>query len=158
MPWVIYLCIALFTELFNLASSDVPVLITVSALVESQASADTTFPWSWIKKHKPLSLPTYCTKVKFFKKLRAGWKARKIGSFISAERSDNWVEIHYQMPHTALKHHWPAHYRSRLEINISYSLSSRRSVMSSSKEGKILLNILKSLPKRGIWIIRQEGA
>lgn len=30
--------------------------------------------------------------------------------------------------------------------------------MSSSREGKILLNILKSFPKRGIWIIRQEGA
>lgn len=30
--------------------------------------------------------------------------------------------------------------------------------MSNSSEGKILLNILKSLPKRGIWMIRQEGA
>lgn len=30
--------------------------------------------------------------------------------------------------------------------------------MSNSSEGKILLNILKSLPKRGIWMIRQDGA
>ena len=30
--------------------------------------------------------------------------------------------------------------------------------MSNSRDGKILLNILKSLPKRGIWMIRQEGA
>lgn len=50
MPSVVYLCIALFTELFNLASGDIPVLITVSTLVESQASADSTFPWSWIMK------------------------------------------------------------------------------------------------------------
>lgn len=46
MPSAVYLCIALFTELFNLASGDVPVLITVSALIESQAAADSTFPWS----------------------------------------------------------------------------------------------------------------
>lgn len=50
MPSVIYLCIALFTELFDLASGDIPVLVTVSTLVESQASADSTFPWSWIIK------------------------------------------------------------------------------------------------------------
>lgn len=46
MPSIVYLCVALFTELFNLAGSDIPVLITVSALVQSQASADTTFPRS----------------------------------------------------------------------------------------------------------------
>lgn len=50
MPSVVYLCIALFTELFNLASGDIPVLITVSALVESQATADSTFPGSCIVK------------------------------------------------------------------------------------------------------------
>lgn len=50
MPSVVYLCIALFTELFNLAGGDIAVLITVSTLVESQASADSTFPWSWIIK------------------------------------------------------------------------------------------------------------
>lgn len=47
---VVYLCIALFTELFNLAGGDIPVLITVSTLVERQASADSTFPRSWIIK------------------------------------------------------------------------------------------------------------
>lgn len=43
MPSLVYLYIALFTELFNLASGDVPVLITVSTLVERQASADAAF-------------------------------------------------------------------------------------------------------------------
>lgn len=31
-------------------------------------------------------------------------------------------------------------------------------MISNSRDGKILLNILKSFPKRGIWMIRQEGA
>lgn len=35
--------------------------------------------------------------------------------------------------------------------------SVRRSVMSSSREGMILSNILNFFPKRGIWRIRQEG-
>lgn len=38
-----------------------------------------------------------------------------------------------------------------------HSLSSSRSVISSSKEGMILLNILYSFPKRGIWIMKQDG-
>lgn len=46
MPSVVYLYVAFFTELFNFASSDIPVFIAVSTLVESQASADSTFPWS----------------------------------------------------------------------------------------------------------------
>lgn len=50
MPSVVYLCIALFTELFNLARGDIAVLITVSTLVQGQASADPTFPWSWLIK------------------------------------------------------------------------------------------------------------
>lgn len=45
--FIVYLCVALFTELFNFSGRDIPVLVTVSALVQSQASADTTFPWSW---------------------------------------------------------------------------------------------------------------
>lgn len=40
---------------------------------------------------------------------------------------------------------------------IHHSLSSSRSVISSSKEGMILLNILYSFPKRGIWIMKQDG-
>lgn len=43
MPSLVYLYIALFTELLNLASGDVPVLVTVSTLVERQASADAAF-------------------------------------------------------------------------------------------------------------------
>lgn len=43
---VAYLRIALFTELLNLASSDIPVLITVSAFVESQACTDAALPRS----------------------------------------------------------------------------------------------------------------
>lgn len=50
MPSVVYLYITLFTELFNLAGGDVPVLVTVSTFVQSQAAADPTFPWSWIMK------------------------------------------------------------------------------------------------------------
>lgn len=42
----VYLCITLFAELFNLAGSDVPVLIAVPTLVQSQATADPTFPGS----------------------------------------------------------------------------------------------------------------
>lgn len=154
MPSVVYLCIALFTELFNLASRDIPVLVTVSTLVESQASADSTFPWSWIIKTQLFCL-THCTKV-----LQQVWKQEK--SFLHL----SWVAVTTQWDfitkcHTALKHHRLArtHHAYTLEKMISYnSLSSRRSVMSNSSEGKILLNILKSLPKRGIWMIRQEGA
>lgn len=40
---------------------------------------------------------------------------------------------------------------------IHHLLSSSRSVISSSKEGMILLNILYSFPKRGIWIMKQDG-
>lgn len=40
---------------------------------------------------------------------------------------------------------------------IHHSLSSSKSVISSSKEGMILLNILYSFPKRGIWIMKQDG-
>lgn len=160
MPSVVYLCIALFAELFNLARCDVPVLVTVSALVESQASADPAFPRSWIITHKPLSLLTHCTQVKFPKKLRAGWKARNWLLYLSwAAVTTQWNFI--TKCHTALNHHWSARrtYWQEKNRRCSYnSLSSRRSVMSNSKEGKILLNILKSLPKRGIWMIRQEGA
>lgn len=51
-PSAAYLCIALFTELFNFAGGDVSVLITVSTLVQSQTPTDTTLPrcW-WVKKH-----------------------------------------------------------------------------------------------------------
>ena len=91
---VVYLCIALFTELLNLAGGDIPVLITVSTLVERQASADSTFPRSWIIKthHFILSDLLHTSVVilkKKKKKVRAGLKARKEqkkASFISAEQ------------------------------------------------------------------------
>lgn len=47
----VYLCITLLTELFDLAGGDIPVLVAVSALVESQTPADSTLPWSWITEH-----------------------------------------------------------------------------------------------------------
>lgn len=145
---VVYLCIALFTELFNLAGGDIPVLITVSTLVERQASADSTFPRSWIIKthHFILSHTPHRSVVLRFE----GKKRTKKGSFIPKR-------------HTAHNHHWSARtchtlHAGKKKYIIYNSLSSRRSVMSNSSEGKILLNILKSLPKRGIWMIRQEGA
>lgn len=145
---VVYLCIALFTELFNLAGGDIPVLITVSTLVERQASADSTFPRSWIIKthHFILSHAPHRSVVLRFE----GKKRSKKASFIPKR-------------HTAHNHHWSARtchtlHAGKKKIIIYNSLSSRRSVMSNSSEGKILLNILKSLPKRGIWMIRQEGA
>lgn len=45
-PSVAYLCITLFTELFNLAGGDVAVLVAVPTLVQSQATADPTLPGS----------------------------------------------------------------------------------------------------------------
>lgn len=145
---VVYLCIALFTELFNLAGGDIPVLITVSTLVERQASADSTFPRSWIIKthHFILSHTPHRSVVLRFE----GKKRTKKASFIPKR-------------HTAHNHHWSARtchtlHAGKKKSIIYNSLSSRRSVMSNSSEGKILLNILKSLPKRGIWMIRQEGA
>lgn len=45
-PSVVYLCITLFTELFNLAGGDVAVLVAVPTLVQSQATADPTLPGS----------------------------------------------------------------------------------------------------------------
>lgn len=135
----VYLCIALFTELFNLASSDIPVLITVSAFIESQASTDATFPGSWRSDRIQPFIPAHTLLKK--KKLL---KSKKINaSFISAE-----LQLQLWIASTVRR-------GKKIKYN---SLSSRRSVMSNSKEGKILLNILKSLPKRGIWMIRQEGA
>lgn len=46
MPSVVYLCITLFTELFNLAGSDVAVLVAVPTLEQRQAAADPTLPGS----------------------------------------------------------------------------------------------------------------
>ena len=66
---VVYLCIALFTELLNLAGGDIPVLITVSTLVERQASADSTLPRSWIiKTHHFILSDTLHTSVVLLKK------------------------------------------------------------------------------------------
>lgn len=42
-----YLGIALVTELFDLPGGDVSVLVTLAALVEGQASADSALPGSW---------------------------------------------------------------------------------------------------------------
>lgn len=123
MPSVVYLCIALFTELFNLASGDIAVLITVSTLVESQASADSTFPWSWIiKAHTFLFWLTHCTRVEFFKKLRAGLKARKQGYLHLS-----WVAVTTQTDfitqcHKALIHHWSAKNTSHLHTGKKYWL------------------------------------
>lgn len=145
---VVYLCIALFTELFNLAGGDIPVLITVSTLVERQASADSTFPRSWIIKthHFILSHAPHRSVV-----LRV-WRQEK----------NKKGFLHPETPHSSqspLISENMSHFTRWEKKNIIYnSLSSRRSVMSNSSEGKILLNILKSLPKRGIWMIRQEGA
>lgn len=70
---VVYLCIALFTELLNLAGGDIPVLITVSTLVERQASADSTFPRSWIiKTHHFILSDTLHTSVVLLKKKKKG--------------------------------------------------------------------------------------
>lgn len=49
-----YLYIALFTELFDLAGGNISVLITVSTLVESQASANSAFSWSCKKENTQL--------------------------------------------------------------------------------------------------------
>lgn len=50
MASVVYLCITLFTELFNLAGSDVAVLVTVPTLEQRQAAADPTLPGSCTMK------------------------------------------------------------------------------------------------------------
>ena len=90
MPSVTYLRIALFTELFNLSRRDVPVLITVSTLVQSQASADSTFPRSWMTKTHLFWLHKSSFR---HKKER---KKRVPSSRVSS--SDSSEGFHYQMP------------------------------------------------------------
>lgn len=139
MPSVVYLCITLFTELFNLAGSDVAVLVAVPTLEQRQASADPTLPGSCTMKRNTFN----------------GGDCRETTVLSSAPPTT--VGFHYWMSHSCdcLTHTLQLHSGRKSDCD---SLSSRRSVMSNSSEGKILLNILKSLPKRGIWMIRQEGA
>lgn len=56
MPSVVYLCITLFTELFNLAGSDVAVLIAVPTLEQRQAAADPTLPGSCTMKRNTITI------------------------------------------------------------------------------------------------------
>lgn len=55
MPSVVYLCVTLFTELFNLAGGDVAVLVAVPTLEQRQAAADPTLPGSCSTRRKALN-------------------------------------------------------------------------------------------------------
>ncbi len=54
--FVSYLCIALFAELLDLSWCDVTIFIALSALIKSQATANSTFPRSW-QKHLLYNFP-----------------------------------------------------------------------------------------------------
>lgn len=100
MPSIDYLCIALFTELLNLASCDIPILITVSTLIESQASADSTFPWSWIMKTHTHTHHRSGVKSQFERKV----KPFLYLSWAAATTQWNFITE----CHTALNHQWSA--------------------------------------------------
>lgn len=72
-PSVVYLCITLFTELFDLAGGDVAVLVAVATLVQSQAAADPTLPGSCTTT-RPAFNPT-ARRSSAFKQRRAGAEA-----------------------------------------------------------------------------------
>ena len=100
MPSVVYLCIALFTELFDLASGDIPVLITVPTLVQSQASADSTFPRSWIIKTRTFIIADKCSSSVKSRFVKQDSFFKKVPSS-QLSCSDNSVRFHYRTPHSS---------------------------------------------------------
>lgn len=101
MPSVVYLCITLFTELFNLAGSDVAILVAVPTLEQRQATADPTLPGSCTTKRNTFNGGEF----------RAGVEARRNTTVLSSESSCagnsgiSWLNVtQLWLSHTHLMH------------------------------------------------------
>lgn len=159
---VVYLCIALFTELFNLAGGDIPVLITVSTLVERQASADSTFPRSWIIKTHDFNLSHtphrgVLLKKKKKKKVKSrfeGEKRTKKASFILAEQQWQLSGISLPKRHTAHNHQWSARTCHTLHTRKKKILSATHCL----QEGLWCLTLVRGRFCWTFWSPCQSGA